>query len=387
MRYGIALLASTFTSPSRPNFPEDIRKKITSILTKKHEVPADHFEHFKDYLYKKPGSPRYDLLRKKIENRQPVRVDYQDLLLSDPALCSSVGALTKDYFDDALTLAHTLRLVVKHDQNLLLARGRLSLSTGWSADNPYRLNEKDTLFLGLWLLDADCDWIWAFLLQLSDDPGFEITIENRVELLLKSWKHVLSARQMRSGRPNVAKIRTRLNELIKITERNVIEKLNLGQPWSWFLIPRLELLVDAAILKKKERHGLTRYALTSTGLKLRIVCDSDNSGETLISNYFYCRDADDRPVEKNIKWDDIETKLEPLAAVLRTTVGYFPIFETAAALCVSQFMNTGSTRKPIWEIEGVKQTLWDESKSSSPRVRLGINRQGEIYTFKPEEKE
>ena len=386
MRYGIALLASTFARSSRTTFSEDIGTKVATFLTKKRDVSADKLDHFKDYLYHKPGSPRYTPLRKAIEKGQPLRVERQDLLLSDSALGSSVGALTQDYFNDALSLAHTLKLV-KRDQNVLLARGRLSLSTGWSADDPYQLNECDAVYLGLWLLDVDCDWVWAFLVQLSDDPSFEITSDNRVDLLLKSWKHVLSARQIRSGHPHNAKIRTRLNELVKITERNVREKLNLGQPWSWFLIPRLELLVDAGILQKKERHGLTRYSLTSVGLKFRSACDLNGSGEVLIHHYFFCRDVCGREVEKFVRWEAIDKKLNTLDTELRTSVGYFPIFETASALCVSQYMHSKTTNAPIWEVERVKETLWEESKSSSPRVRLAIDRQGHIYAFKPAEKE
>lgn len=179
----------------------------------------------------------------------------------------------------------------------------------------------------------------------------------------------------------------RLNELVEITERNVREKLNLGQPWSWFLIPRLELLVDAGILHKQERHGLTGYSLTPAGSKFRAICDPKDRGETLLHNYFYCHDARERLVAKHIRWEDIEKKLKILASELRTSVGYFPIFETSAALCVSKYMNFETSREPIWEIEGVKETLWEESKSSSPSVRLGIDRNGQIYAFKPEEGE
>ena len=381
MRYGVALLTASYTNPRRNTYSEDICKKVSAFLTEKCEVPDSRFEHFKDYLHNKPGSPRYTPLRKAIEKEQPAIVERQDLLLADATLQSSVGALTQDYFDDALSLAHTLKLV-KKDQNILLARGRLSLSTGWTADDLFQLGDRDALYLGLWLLDVDCDWIWAFLRQIPDDTPFEITVENRVKLLLKSWKYVLSARQIRSGHPENAKIRTRLNELVKITERNVRERLNLGQPWSWFLIPRLELLVDSGILQKKERHGLTGYSLTSAGRKFRSLCDPDESGEVLIRKYFFCRDAGERTVAKCIEWEAIEKKLATLAPELRTSVGYFPIFETASALCVSQFVNSGTTNEPVWEVESVKERLWQESKSSSPRVRLAIDRQGKIYAFK-----
>ena len=383
MRYGIALLASSFTNQGRTTYSEDICKKVLAFLTERREVPEDNLESFKEYLFNKPGSPRYTPLRRALEKRQSIKVEHQDLLLSDSKLSSSVGALTQDYFDDALSLAHLLKLV-KKDQNLLLARGRLCLSTGWTADDPFRLGNEGSLYLGLWLLDVDCDWLWAFLAQFPPDPNFEITVENRVELLLKSWKCILSARQVRSGHPQNAKVRTRLNELVKITERNVREKLNLGQPWSWFLIPRLELLVDAGILRKKERHGLTGYSLTATGRRMRFISDPNESGYVLIRNYFSCLDSVDRPVTDNIEWETIECRLGTVAPELRTSVGYFPIFETAAALCVTQFLDAAHSTEPIWEIGSVKDRLWEESKSSSPRVRLAIDRQGQIYAFKVE---
>lgn len=384
MRYGIALLASSFTSQGRTTFSEDICKRVSGYLTEKRGVPEDDLAPFKEYLFNKPGSPRYTPLRQALEKGQSIKVERQDLLLSEPGLPSSVGALTQDYFDDALSLAHMLKLV-KKEQNLLLARGRLSLSTGWQADDPFRLRQRDCLYLGLWLLDVDCDWLWAFLAQLPSDPEFEIAVENRVDLLLKSWKHVLSARQIRSGHPQNAKVRTRLKELIKITERNVREKLNLGQPWSWFLIPRLELLVDAGILAKKERHGLTGYSLTTAGRKMRAVCGADESGEVLIENYFSCQDTGDRPVDDRIDWEDIQSRLETIAPDLKTSVGYFPIFETASALCVSQFVGAACPDEPVWEVEAVKERLWEESKSASPKVRLAIDRYGQIYAFKVEE--
>ena len=384
MRYGIALLASSFTNHGRPTFSEDISKKVSAFLTDKLEVPKYSLEAFREYLFNKPGSPRYTPLRKTLRKGQSIRVERQDLLLSDSRLPSSVGALTRDYFDDALSLAHSLKLV-KKDHNLLLARGRLSLSTGWLSDDPFQLGDKDSLYLGLWLLDIDCDWLWAFLVQLPPDPDFEITVENRVELLLQSWKHILSARQLRSGHPKNAKVRTRLSELVKITERNVHNKLNLGQPWSWFLIPRLELLVDAGVLRKRERHGLTGYSLTHAGRRMRSVCDPNKSGEVLFLRYFRCRDLERRPFTDSVEWEAIRKRLRVVAPELRTSVGYFPIFETASALCVSQFVDSGRSGEPIWEIESVKERLWEESKSSSPRVRLAVNRHGKIYAFKMEE--
>ena len=138
-------------------------------------MPTDRAAAFREYLFNKPGSPRYTPIRHALQNRRSIPVEWQDVLLSDNRLSSSVGALTQDYFDDALGLAHTLKLV-KKDQNLLLARGRLSLSSGWDANDPFLIGYRDALYLGLWLLDVDRDWIWAFVSQLPGDTEFEITL-------------------------------------------------------------------------------------------------------------------------------------------------------------------------------------------------------------------
>ena len=382
MRYGIGLLASSFTNQSRPAFTEDIRRKVSACLTRECEIPEGSLSSFREYLINKPGSPRYTPLRRAWKRGQPpINVERQDLLLADPRLSSSVGALTTDYFDNALSLAHTLKLVRKNP-NLLMARGRLSLSTGWAQGDPFRLNDKDSLYLGLWFLYVDSDWLWAFLSELSPDPDYNINAGNRVDLLLRSWKRLLSAREVRSHRPQNARLRTRLIELTKITERNVRQKLNLGQPWSWFLIPRLELLVDAGILRKKERHGLTGYSLTATGRQMRSVCDGHEGGDTLVHNYFSCRDARDRSVADDIEWDEIKRRLAEVAPQLRTSVGYYPITEAATGVCVNQFLDSECSSGHLWEIDSIKRRLWAESKSTPAKVRLAIDRRGQIYAFK-----
>ena len=126
MRYGIGLLASSFTHQGRTTFSEDICKRVSGYLTQKCEVPEHEMEPFKEYVLNKPGSPRYTPLRQNIAEGKSVKAERQDLLLSDARLPSSVGALTQDYFDDSLSLAQMLNLVRK-DHNLLLARGPTEL--------------------------------------------------------------------------------------------------------------------------------------------------------------------------------------------------------------------------------------------------------------------
>ena len=380
MRYGMSLLASSFASQNRPVFTEDICRKVTDFLTEKRDVPEDSLEDFKNYIFSKSSSPKYNLLRQALKNEESIRVENQDLLLSNPKLLSSPGAMSQFYFEDALYLAQMLKLV-RNDHNLLLARGRLSLLSGWHQEIPFQLNDKDSLYLGLWLLDVDGDWVWAFLSQIPDDSDFEINSKNRIELLIGSWELILKSPNIQSNRPQNAKARTRLIELKKATERHK-RKPQFGQSWSWFLVPRLELLVDAGILIKENRHSFSGYKLTSIGREMQSICKSCESGESILLNYFFCRASGERQITSDIEWEDFESKLEKIAPVLRTSVGYFPIFETAVSLCVDKFLSSKQSDDPIWEINNVKALLREESKSASSRIRLAIDRQGQVYAFK-----
>ena len=385
MRYGVAVLAASYTQQDRTGFSDDITKKIKSFLTNKVDVPDHLASAFREYVYNKPGSPRYTPLRRNIQAGKPVDPEHQDLLFSDTRLSSSVGALTQDYFDDALGLAHTLKLV-KRDQNLLLARGRLSLSTGWTIDDPFHLSDRDALYLGLWLLDVDCDWVWAFLCQLPDDSQFEVTTENRVELLLRSWDWLLG-RTDAISQSNIVAVRRRIKELRNITERNVREKLNLGQPWSWFLVPRLELLVDAGILSKAKRYGLSGYSLTNVGKKMHAKSLESDSGQALIDHYFACHDEYDRLSVVDISWDAIRERLDFVKEALSTTVGYLPIFESAAAMCVDHFFDQTDRGGSLWEVGSVRASILRESKIPGSNVRLGINRHGNVSVFRVRSKD
>lgn len=372
------MLAASYTHHSRTAFAEDITRQIEAFLTREISVPS---EEFREYLFNKPGSPRYTRLRRAIRSgEQDLIVEQQDHLLSDKRLSSSVGALTQDYFDNALGLAHMLKLV-KKDQNLLLTRGRLSLSSGWKSDDPFHIGLCDALYLGMWLFEIDYDWIWAFLSQFPADLDFEVSVENRVELLLDSWRHLLVVRKI-GAHPDAKIVRTRLNDLIEITERNNREKLNFGQPWSWFLVPRLELLVDAGVLRKKSRFGLSGYTLTATGQKMRSLCLKNEGGKCLIDHYFACHDKQSCSVVKGIEWGAIQKKLDSIPSTTTTIVGYLPIFEVAGALCVAQFLEATKSGCPLWEIEGIKEALRLESQAPNSNVRLGIDRRGRPHAFR-----
>src|SRR5262249_42604149 len=123
-------------------------------------------ETVRTYLAGKPGSTRYTPLRRALEGGGRPLVERQDLWLAQPGLRSSVGALTKNYYEDALGLAQVLGLV-RPRNNLLLSRGRLCAFPHVSEkQSPFILEKRQALFLGLWLLDVDGDWIWALLREI-----------------------------------------------------------------------------------------------------------------------------------------------------------------------------------------------------------------------------
>jgi hypothetical protein len=335
-------------------------------------------EEFAKYLAAKPGSPRYTPLRKKLARSEEIEVEQQDMWLAQPGRVSSVGAFTENYFDDALELAHILGLV-ERNRNYLLARGRASLD-GRQVDNPFLLTERDRALLGVWLIDVDGDWLWAFLRTFSFERE-SITIQNRVDALLATWKLLLDAKHLRVGAEGELVVRRRLQELKGITERNVREGLNLGQPWSWFLIPRLELLVDAGILLKAMPGGLDGYSLSEVGKRLRQACKENGRGQHLLAGYFAClHDREPMPA-RDISWDRFAERLDEVENVLKTSVGYFPLFETAALVCYleNQERKVGGT----WEVLAVEELIKEAAKGPNRKAIVGISREGRITNFKP----
>jgi hypothetical protein len=378
MRYGPALLAASFTSPSQPLTSKSVTERIKEIFSRRVDLPAEMREAFTTYLAAKPGSPRYTPLRKKLARSEDVQVEQQDLWLAAPGRSSSVGAFTENYFDDALELAHILGLV-ETNRNYLLARGRASLDHR-EVRNPFDVTDRDRALLGVWLIDVDGDWLWAFLRAFASSKD-RVTVSNRVNVLLETWKTLLNARHLRVGAEGELVVRRRLQELKGITERNVKDGLNLGQPWSWFLIPRLELLVDAGILLKAVPGGLDGYSLSAVGERLRANCSEKGGADELLGSYFSCVYGCEPFKTTALSWERFVRRLKDVEQVLKTSVGYFPLFETAALVCYLENSDT-STRTGIWEIPSVAEMVKDAAKGSTRKALVGISREGHITNFK-----
>lgn len=115
---------------------------------------------------------------------------------------------------------------------------------------------------------------------------------------------------------------------------------------------------------------------------MRSICLASGGGGKLVECYFSSHDSQNRPVVAEIEWCAIRERLDSVTGPLATSVGYLPIFETAAALCVAQFLEVADARSPLWEIEGIRASLHQESKAPGSKVRLGIDRQGHVYAFR-----
>jgi hypothetical protein len=308
---------------------------------------------------------------------EDIRVEQQDLWLAAAGRVSSVGAFTENYFDDALELAHILGLVEKN-RNYLLARGRASIDQR-DASNPFELADRDRALLGVWLIDVDGDWIWALMRSLPKKEP--ITVSNRVGVLLETWQTLLNARHLRIGAEGELVIRRRLLELKSITERNVKEGLNLGQPWSWFLVPRLELLVDAGILLKATPGGLDGYSLSAFGKRLMESCGEKGGAQDLLTNYFACKYGTESAKAEQLSWERFVRRLKDVEHVLKTSVGYFPLFETAALVCYLENLETYN-QGGTWEVPAVAEMVKEAAKGNNRQAIVGISREGHITNFK-----
>lgn len=378
MRFGLARLAATLASPERPTTIAALGQSLAKILTAPRKLQAEHVETFSKYLQGKPGSPRYTRWRTALKLGKSPEVEQQDVWLSCDSLKSSVGSLTENYFEDPVTLAEILGLL-QPKTNILMSRGRLSLlKADYRSFSPFPMDMTQSLYLGLWLLKADCDWIWAFLRVLQADGIDEITVSNRVVVLLHTIEVLLNSREIRSPTPQYAMTRQRLLDLRKITERNNKEGLNLGQPWSWFLIPRLELLVDAGLLNKRKPHDLTGYTLTEPALAMQRHAIESAQGQALHTNYFGCH-FQARTVNPSPQWDEVYPLLFRIRPALEMKTGHCLIYEATAATCVLRAVETEGA---IWEMSAIRALLKSVSNGEMAEVTLSIDKYGAPYSFK-----
>jgi hypothetical protein len=378
MRFGIARLAAGFANPSHPTTADRITAQVVKHLTSTTKLRADATESFGAYLAGKPGSPRYTPLRRALERGERPLVERQDLWLSESGMRSSVGALTKNYFEDSVGLAHLLGLV-RSGNNLLLSRGRLCAFESTSVENnPFAYDKWQALFLGLWLLDVDGDWIWAVLREMDDKSVAQITVDNRVDVLRGTFDRLLTARHFVSGSSAYVSARTRLRELDAITRRNQKEGLNLGQPWSWFLIPRLELLVDALLFDKAQPEDLAGYRLSASGKALCRLAATGKRGTDLLSGFFAAHLGSTPEAMAPVEWSQLKIALQQVSPQLRTATGYCPLFESAAAVCVDRVR---SGLQP-WEVPQIDAAIREHGKGAGAAVLLSINTQGAIQSFK-----
>lgn len=380
MRFGTARLAASFASPGRATDRNEISRRVQARLARSVPLSRQKKKQFEAYLKGKPGSRRYTPVRRQVEQGNLPDVEMQDLWLSEPALQSSVGSLTKNYFGDPLGLAQILQLT-KKGGNVLLSRGLLSrYEPANDSENPFELPREQQLYLGLWLLDVDGDWIWTFLQVLNDKKESVIRVDNRVDILLETFSKLLKSKELRSGQSSYMAARSRLMELVNITERNVREGLNLGQPWSWFLVPRLELLVDATLLTKNQPDKLTGYQLSDAGRALQTAAAKASTGQKLLNVFFGAHSCSTLQMSFPPTWEEIWAAIEKLPTNLASSSGYYPLFETAGAVCVERC----ARRNPEggWEVPQVMEVIRQAGGKVGP-VMLGIDRRGRPNAFKP----
>ena len=379
MRFGLARLAAYYASPGRPTGRRDISRRLRRHLCRETSLRSGDKERFAEYLRRKPGSPRYTPLRRQLQRGDNLTVETQDYWLSDPRLPSSAGALTEKYLNDPIRLCEMLRMT-KPGSNVLLSRGKLSrYDPDLDAENPFLLSAKQRLYLGFWLLDADRDWTWALLTGMKAGDHSVITLDNRVPLLLDTVNRLLSSRTLRSGSGDYIIARRRLLELVALTTRNAREGLNLGQPWSWFLIPRLELLVDAGILTKLRPDQLSGYRLTEVGRVLQSVALQSDVGDDLPNALLRGHRCTDGQMALPPTWEELASGLKSLGPDFVSATGYYPLFETAVAICVERCAEPNIRAR--WDVTQVIKTILKAGGPGGP-VSLGISRRGQRNSFK-----
>jgi hypothetical protein len=81
----------------------------------------------------------------------------------------------------------------------------------------------------------------------------------------------------------------------------------------------------------------------------------------------------------SLPWERFVERLKDVDKVLRTSVGYYPLFETAALVC---YLENREGQDGTWEIPALADMIKDAAKGSTRRAIVGISREGQIANFK-----
>ena len=175
-------------------------------------------------------------------------------------------------------------------------------------------------------------------------------------------------------------IRKKLIELVNITKRNIKEGLNLGQPWSWFFIPRLELLVDCGILSKKRPGDLSGYELTNFGERLVANITPESNGYDMFFNYFSAYLSKPKTDMSKLEVEDIKHSLSDYVHALKSKAGFMPLIETCACSCFH--LNFNSESNSVYEIGDMIKHLLYLQKQKGTNMVLGKDMYGRLANIK-----
>jgi len=337
-----------------PTTSNAISRKFYASVTRKVKVEWSEYA---------PYFARHKLLSQRYKgNKAPTEIEYQDVLLGDPSIPSSSGAVTEKAYSDLIDEAVYWRLI--RDKNYTLTGRGSSMILIWERDgaptNPLILSTEAKIASSFWYLDVDGD---ALRSGYGNLRASNFSREQLGYALADGIDQILKGR-----RPAFVSERAlfrRLRELAMSIRTQEGTTVGSGRARFQASTARAEHLVDLGWLAKNTSEQCPYYVKPS-GLPRIIPQNLDK-----FLDFGFAKAISETLDLHSVSASDDERWELFLGAyrILRNSLGYASYRE---ALVMAQA--TGLAGRRLAELADIENTV--KKRNSSEKIRFAIGRDG-----------
>lgn len=394
-RLGVLLAITAAASESRATTLEGISRSYADLLRRLVPASDDREELVLRYVAEQRLWKRYPELHDGSKARRSdttLRVEFQDVCLSDPGVPSPTGAITNEVIDEPPQLAASLQLV-REKNYTLTDRGRAlqraarpaitALQEGGLDPNPFLLTPGSRGLLLYALLDADADFMRAIYRLVLPELGSEFTRPTFGERLPEACLALRSEWIPRARTAALQNKLVRLEKLAALIARPVTEQRTWGggRPRDQTGTLRIEPYVDLGLITRPSRSKYD-YRLTDgqrSFFESLVASDDADSflDEALFRSFLHVQ-AGGRDPER-LSGDDVWARIRDAYSEMKSGLGY-ESFREVVLLAIARLLD--EDKGMYFEVADGIRAIRARQKSDPKAVRFGVARGGALTYMK-----
>lgn len=355
---------------------QGITSRFEAVVTAAHQVPENAVPRVLAYRAEQRLHKRYG----GISEKRPLRLEIQDLYLSDPALPSSSGAVTGDgeqkgyrhaVYVEMPPWAASLGLLRRQNYSTTdRAKAVLSLAPETMRDfrtfnleaNPFLLGPAERLYFLYMLVDSDGDLlVHTYRRILSTTRSF--TRSDVGKQIAEAMVELRSERLKRPASGPEVEMSQKMREVVSAIHGQ--SGTGMG-PRESVATPRTEPLVDCDILSRTSKNTYA-YEFTDGGRRFLEQLTSSQSVADFIQHGFASAAGELLGVPKReMSSEDILSSVARGYAAMRRGLGYVVLRE-ATALSIALAVGEGA---PAFEIDDAEAAVRGAAKRYGRKIRF-----------------